>query len=94
MTDDKRVNELRDKAIQAAIDDQRTAEIETFRPIFPFAVEGIKTLQLSHGGGLTAAMAFAGVRLNSGKPVPDEIGNSVVAFGAGLVLAILIWFFM
>jgi hypothetical protein len=71
-----------------------SASIETFKPIFSFAVEGLKTLQLAHGGGLTAVLAFAGVRLNANasKALPPEIGFAVLTFGSGLGSTLLVWF--
>jgi hypothetical protein len=84
-----------DAVKQAAMDAHKqhfSASIEAFKPIFSFAVEGLKTLQLAHGGGLTAVLAFAGVRLNASKALPPETGWAVLTFGFGLALTLLIWF--
>jgi hypothetical protein len=63
-------------------------QTESFKSVIVFAVEGIKTLQICHGGALTAVLAFAGVR---GQSVPAALITSFTCFGVGLTLAVFIW---
>lgn len=93
MSETAKVEELARKAALDAHKNHLSANIETYKPVFTFAVEGLKTLQLAHGGGLTAVLAFAGVRLNSNNPLQPEIRISILIFGIGLALTLAAWLF-
>lgn len=91
---------MTDKNSQTIIDAARDAfraheqrGIETSKPVFAFAAEGLKTLQVCHGGALTAALAFAGVLMQQGRPIPTDIKMAFLCFSAGLCTALISWMF-
>jgi hypothetical protein len=65
--------------------------IETFKPIFVFASEGLKTLQICHGGAMTATLAYAGFSMQRQGPMYPSLFWAFVFFATGLVLVIGSW---
>ena len=65
--------------------------IETFKPIFIFASEAIKNLQLCHGGALTAVLAFHGISKQNSNQSSFDLLPAFICFSLGLFLTTIIF---
>jgi hypothetical protein len=67
--------------------------VETMKPAIIFASEGIKSLQLCHGGALAAALAFAGAAIKERPSLLFDLKTSYICFGVGLTITLFVWVF-
>jgi hypothetical protein len=84
MTDESKIAAERHQAHEAQF-------IELFKSVILFASEGIKALQICHGGALTVSLAFAGISRGNKIPVPLELVSAYFYFAVGLYLTLIIW---